>query len=145
MNEAARLRTAIEQIKRATVEGRICDDVAWFDKSETLHDFCERTLAGEDSQAEAPLGDRCRVRDDRFVEPCEFLGRAIQSRHGPFHRGGGIVLHNLVRLDTLKASRTFVTVRSGEWKAKGIVLNFCPFCGTQIDAPVAKQQDEKAA
>jgi hypothetical protein len=35
---------ALREIKRATVEGRVCDDVAWFDQIETLHDFCERIL-----------------------------------------------------------------------------------------------------
>ena len=35
---------ALEDIKRATVEGRVCDDVAWFDSITTLHDFCEITL-----------------------------------------------------------------------------------------------------
>jgi poly-beta-hydroxyalkanoate depolymerase len=35
---------AIREIKRATVEGRVCDDVAWFDQIETLHDFCDRIL-----------------------------------------------------------------------------------------------------
>jgi hypothetical protein len=32
---------ALEDIKRATIEGRVCDDVAWFDQITTLHDFCE--------------------------------------------------------------------------------------------------------
>lgn len=35
---------ALREIKRATIEGRVCDDVAWFDQIETLHDFCERIL-----------------------------------------------------------------------------------------------------
>jgi len=35
---------ALREIKRATVEGRVCDDVAWFDEIETLYDFCDRIL-----------------------------------------------------------------------------------------------------
>lgn len=35
---------ALREIKRATIEGRVCDDVAWFDQIETLHDFCDRIL-----------------------------------------------------------------------------------------------------
>jgi hypothetical protein len=35
---------ALEDIKRATLEGRVCDDVAWFDSITTLHDFCEIIL-----------------------------------------------------------------------------------------------------
>ena len=35
---------ALEAIKQATLDGRVCDDVAWFGPGETLHDFCERIL-----------------------------------------------------------------------------------------------------
>lgn len=35
---------ALREIKRAVVEGRVCDDVAWFDQIETLYDFCDRIL-----------------------------------------------------------------------------------------------------
>jgi hypothetical protein len=40
----ARLAEAAQNfraIKQATVDGRVCDDVAWFDAITTLHDFCE--------------------------------------------------------------------------------------------------------
>lgn len=40
---------ALREIKRATLEGRVCDDVAWFDQMETLHDFCDRILASVSS------------------------------------------------------------------------------------------------
>lgn len=38
------LVNALTAIKRATLNGDVCPDVAWFDQIETLHDFCERTL-----------------------------------------------------------------------------------------------------
>jgi hypothetical protein len=44
-NEIARLRSAIEVIKQATIEGRVCDDVAWIDTVTTLVDHCEQTLS----------------------------------------------------------------------------------------------------
>ena len=44
LDEIERLRSAVEAIKQATIEGRVCDDVAWFDTIPTLHDFCEQTL-----------------------------------------------------------------------------------------------------
>jgi hypothetical protein len=44
LDEIKRLRSAIEAIRQATIEGRVCDDVAWFDPVTTLHDYCERTL-----------------------------------------------------------------------------------------------------
>lgn len=43
-DEIVRLQTAIREIQRATVEGRVCDDVAWFDMITTLHDYCDQTL-----------------------------------------------------------------------------------------------------
>ncbi len=42
--EIDRLRKAIADIKQATLDGKVCDDVAWFGLGETLHDFCESTL-----------------------------------------------------------------------------------------------------
>lgn len=44
MAEIVRLRKGYEDIKRATIEGRICDDVAWFDTITTLHDFCDMMI-----------------------------------------------------------------------------------------------------
>ena len=38
-------RTALKEIKKATIEGRVCDDVAWFDTITTLHDYCDIQLA----------------------------------------------------------------------------------------------------
>lgn len=40
----ARLRHVLEKIKKATIEGRVCDDVAWFDDITTLHDYCDQAL-----------------------------------------------------------------------------------------------------
>lgn len=40
------LRKALQDIKQATVEGCVCDDVAWFDTITTLHDFCDAALRG---------------------------------------------------------------------------------------------------
>jgi hypothetical protein len=44
LDEIVRLRSAVEAIKQANIEGRVCDDVAWFDTITTLHDFCDQTL-----------------------------------------------------------------------------------------------------
>ena len=43
-DEIDRLRKALEAIKKATLEGRVCDDVAWFDQITTLYDFCDQAL-----------------------------------------------------------------------------------------------------
>lgn len=43
--EAKRLRGKLEAIDDAVINGRVCDDVAWFSKIETLHDFIEEALS----------------------------------------------------------------------------------------------------
>jgi hypothetical protein len=53
-DEIQRLRKAIDDIREATINGRVCDDVAWFSQIETLHDFCESTL--EFTSAQGKLG-----------------------------------------------------------------------------------------
>lgn len=40
----AALTAALEAINTAVIDGRVCDDVAWFDKFTTLHDFIEEVL-----------------------------------------------------------------------------------------------------
>ena len=52
--DEARYRDALEQIQQATIDGKVCDDVAWFDKFTTLHDFIEETLR---PSAPAAIGD----------------------------------------------------------------------------------------
>ena len=50
--EVERLRAALAAIQRATVAGKVCDDVAWFDGITTLYDFCDLTLHGSGSPGE---------------------------------------------------------------------------------------------
>ena len=45
-NRIEELENALRAIMKATVEGRVCDDVAWFDGITTLHDFCDIALNG---------------------------------------------------------------------------------------------------
>jgi len=42
--ENDRLRGCLQAIMKATTEGRVCDDVAWFDGITTLHDYCDIAL-----------------------------------------------------------------------------------------------------
>jgi hypothetical protein len=49
MGDVERLRAGIAAIKLATIEGRVCDDVAWFDEITTLHDFCDYLLRPQDT------------------------------------------------------------------------------------------------
>lgn len=40
----ARYRNALERIDAAIMDGKVCDDVAWFGPAETLHDFIQSVL-----------------------------------------------------------------------------------------------------
>ena len=51
--EIERLRGCLAAIQKATVEGRVCDDVAWFDGITTLFDFCDLALNPPDVEASA--------------------------------------------------------------------------------------------
>lgn len=44
--ENAKLRVALEAIKKATVDGRVCNDVAWFDGITTLYEYIDQVLNG---------------------------------------------------------------------------------------------------
>lgn len=46
-----RLTQGYRDIKTATIEGRVCDDVAWFDTITTLHDFCDCMIAPAPQEA----------------------------------------------------------------------------------------------
>ena len=59
--EVVGLRAAIKAIKKATIDGRVCDDVAWFDQITTLHDFCDQALEASlpaPATAEGEVADR---------------------------------------------------------------------------------------
>lgn len=60
ISEIERLRQGIADIKRATIEGRVCDDIAWYDTITTLHDFCDLLLNNgfADQQGTSPTEDK---------------------------------------------------------------------------------------
>lgn len=77
---------------------------------------------------------RCSVRDGKFVEPCKTLRAVCEG--SPVGRGKGVRAWESYHLDGQpRPARTFFGVRSGDHATKGIAFNFCPFCGTKIDAP----------
>ena len=78
---------------------------------------------------------KCSVRDGRFVEPCSSLAGAFDGN--AWGKGRGLFLQELTDLTTGKPSRSFVVLRMGKHREKGVVLNCCPFCCERIDAPIA--------
>lgn len=79
---------------------------------------------------------KCAVRDGRFVEPCETLQKSF---------GRGVNHVNWSNHETRQPSRSFVTIKSGEFQKNGIVVNCCPFCGERIDAAVESETAADAA
>lgn len=75
----------------------------------------------------------CEIRDGRFVEPCATLEKATDRRASEGSRKG-LVVWPLVNMETCEPSRTIFGAKTDEYP-KGIIFNFCPFCGTQIDGP----------
>lgn len=69
----------------------------------------------------------CSVRDGAFVDPCEPLMRTF---------GRGVEHVHLIDFKSRKQTRSFVVIKSGEYRNKGVVANCCPFCGVRIDAPI---------
>lgn len=85
----------------------------------------------------------CSVTDGRFIVPCDTLASVFEG--DGFGTGRALFLMELTSFNTLKPSRSFIVLRMGEHKPKGIVLNCCPFCGERIDAPVATETQELAS
>lgn len=67
----------------------------------------------------------CKIEKGRIVG-CLGMRRVLEL---PGHKG--IVLGNLFNMET-HALTSMITVHSGEYSKKGLVANFCPFCGENI-------------
>ena len=78
--EVERLRKGLTAVAVAAAEGRVCDDVVWFDDIQTLHDFCmEAADPGGDKTAYDILTtartDAAQRMRERCVEVCDRHGR----------------------------------------------------------------------
>lgn len=86
------------------------------------------------------MGDeyqKCVVRDGNFVDACETLSACTDNIAPGFSKAKGIARWSYTNLKTRQPSRTFYGVKSAE-SPKGMLFNFCPFCGEKIDAPFAE-------
>lgn len=81
----------------------------------------------------------CYVREGRFVEPCEGLESAVENISPAFSKASGIARWTLTNMKERKPSRTMFGIKSKKYP-KGMLFNFCPFCGAQIDAPFAEEE-----
>lgn len=80
---------------------------------------------------------KCTVTAGKFVEPCSLLSAATEFGN-PMGKRKGIFAWSYHSAET-GPTRTMFGVKSGEHAPKGMLFNFCPFCGEKIDAPFQSQ------
>lgn len=73
----------------------------------------------------------CTVTGGTFLNPCDELQNTAVA-HSPGSKSAGVYIRSLVHLPSHEPARRYAMVRSGSNKERGIVLNFCPFCGRGI-------------
>lgn len=74
----------------------------------------------------------CTVRDAKFVEPCDALAAATEYGH-PRGKQKGICAY--AWSNRQGPTRTLWGAKSGEHVERGLLFNFCPYCGVRIDDP----------
>ena len=82
----------------------------------------------------------CEVREGRFIDGCVTLEEMVANHTPGFSSTKGIAYWQLTNMATHKPSRSYYGVKTKE-HPKGFLFNFCPFCGTQIDAPFNKDDE----
>lgn len=82
--------------------------------------------------------ERCVIEDKRLT-PCVALERALEydSKHG---RGLFPIEIFAVAVGFVRSG---VMARSGEFARRGIILNYCPFCGADIGSHLAEASVER--
>ncbi|NTZ48373.1 hypothetical protein FCM30_21790 [Lelliottia aquatilis] len=71
--------------------------------------------------------DKCKV-NGRDVALCDALKKALDGS-SPTVRGKGLFLPYRVNAATGEKGHDLIQLHSGGYVGRGIVLNFCPFCG----------------
>jgi hypothetical protein len=77
---------------------------------------------------------KCSVENGLFVQPCDSLSSATEYGN-PRGKQKGIWFWQMRNMDTHKPSRSYFGTKSGEHVEKGLLFNFCPFCGEKISEP----------
>lgn len=75
---------------------------------------------------------RCQVRG-QIVEPCTTLDKAIGAQRA-------LRYHELMQVTTGRVTGSFVSLYTGEFVRRGIILNVCPFCATNISEHLDRRQ-----
>lgn len=80
--------------------------------------------------AESQLIRFCNLSDGK-ISPCTHLDSVLQMG-GRGTKYQGVEMQTLINMKEQKFSRNLVVLKSGTHGKKGVVLNFCPFCRTEI-------------
>lgn len=79
---------------------------------------------------------KCEVREGRFIDPCKFLQEATDIHQPAFSRAkSGLFRTELYNRNTGEMSRSYHGMRTKKYPRGGVLMNYCPFCGTCIQAP----------
>lgn len=81
----------------------------------------------------------CSVTDGR-LKPCNPLNMAIEGPN--LGRGKGVRFMQLTILGSgnFADGRSCATIKSGEFAKRGVILNFCPFCGADIGSHMVAEK-----
>lgn len=72
----------------------------------------------------------CAIGEEGLA-PCYALSDVLELG-GSGTRHQGVKLQTMINTTSNSFSRHLVVVKSGKHSKKGIVFNFCPFCGVEI-------------
>lgn len=82
----------------------------------------------------------CKI-EGRFLRPCTSLNRIIEDAPSR-GRTKGFFLDTYMNLNTGDLTMSFVRIKLGAFLKKGVVANFCPFCGTNIRNHIEEDKDD---
>lgn len=66
------------------------------------------------------------------LKPCKGLEGVLQAPGGRGTRQQGVEVKTLINMKSGKFSRHWVVLKSGAHGKLGIVMNYCPFCASEI-------------
>jgi len=79
---------------------------------------------------------KCKM-DGRFIKPCETLEKSFSPTEAENVDGIGLLT---IKTNRFEPKATMAAIYSGDFVDRGIVVNYCPFCGVQIAPEQAKKK-----
>jgi len=73
---------------------------------------------------------KCEV-VNKLVSQCNALDEAIDG-FNPVKKEKGIFKWVYSDINTSKDTRSFIGAKTGVHKEKGLIFNFCPYCGVEL-------------